>query len=279
MKKMQELSKALHREGKTIGLVPTMGFLHEGHLSLISRSKKITDITIVSVFVNPTQFGPEEDFNRYPRDLKRDKKLLEEAGVDYVFIPDADEIYQEGFQSYVNVADTTRILEGEFRPGHFMGVTTIVAILFNVVNPDSAVFGQKDAQQAFVIEQMVKDLKFGIKIVVIPIVREKDGLALSSRNIYLSAREREDALVINHSLMYARKVIAGGKKNVKEILSGMKKIVNRAESSEPEYAAIVDALTFRPVNKLEHGKKYYVLIACRIGKTRLIDNILVKASH
>ncbi len=276
---MHELSKALHREGKSIGLVPTMGFLHEGHLSLITRSKKITDVTVVSVFVNPTQFGPREDFKRYPRDLKRDKKLLEEAGVDYVFIPEADEIYPPGFQSYVNVADTTRILEGEFRPGHFMGVTTIVAMLFNIVDPDSAVFGQKDAQQAFVIQQMVNDLKFGIKIVVIPIVREKDGLALSSRNIYLSGKERADALVLNHSLMYARKVIEGGRQEAKGIISGMKKIINRVETSELEYIGIVDALSFNPVKKLEHGKKYYVLIACRIGKTRLIDNILVKAAH
>ncbi len=276
---MQELSRALHREGKSIGLVPTMGFLHEGHLALVNRSKKITDVTVVSVFVNPAQFGPKEDFKRYPRNLKRDKKLLEDAGVDYVFIPEADEIYQPGFQSYVNVADTTRILEGEFRPGHFMGVTTIVAMLFNIVNPDSAVFGQKDAQQAFVIQQMTGDLKFGIKIVVIPIVREKDGLALSSRNIYLSEKEREDALVLNHSLMYARKIISGGKQDVNKIISGMEKIVNRAETSELDYIAVVDALSFNPVKKLEHGKKYYILIACRIGKTRLIDNILVKAVH
>ncbi len=274
---MQELSEALHREGKIIGLVPTMGFLHEGHLALIARAKKISDVTVVSIFVNPAQFGPKEDFKKYPRDLKRDKKLLEEAGVEYVFIPGAEEIYEQDFQSYVNVAGTTQILEGEFRPGHFMGVTTVVAMLFNIVNPDSAVFGQKDAQQAFVIQQMVKDLKFGIKIVVIPIVREKDGLALSSRNIFLSEKEHEDALVLNHSLMYARKVISGGKYDVKGILSGMKKIVARAQTSDLDYINIVDALNFSPVKKMEHGKKYYVLIACRIGKTRLIDNILIKA--
>ncbi len=274
---MQQLSRALHTEGKKIGLVPTMGFLHEGHLSLVSRSKKISDVTAVSVFVNPTQFGPKEDFSSYPRDLKRDKKLLEDAGVDYVFIPAADEIYQPGFQSYVGVSDVTRILEGESRPGYFRGVTTVVAVLFIIVNPDVAVFGQKDAQQAFVIQQMVKDLKFGTKIVVISVVREEDGLALSSRNIFLSEKEREDALVLNHSLMYARKVISGGRQDVKVIVSGMIKIVQRAETSDLDYISIVDALTFAPVKKLEHGKKYYVLIACRIGKTRLIDNILVKA--
>lgn len=254
-----------------------MGYLHQGHLSLVSRSKKISDVTVVSLFVNPTQFGPKEDFKQYPRDLSKDKRLLEEAGVDYVFIPDAEEIYPQGFQSYVNVADVTRILEGEFRPGHFTGVTTIVAMLFNIVNPDSAFFGQKDAQQAFVIQKMVTDLKFRVKIVVIPIVREKDGLALSSRNIFLSNKERSDALVLNHSLMYARKVITGGRGDIKGLMSGMKKIIDRAESSNLDYIAAVDALTFAPADKLEHGKKYYILIACRIGKTRLIDNILVKA--
>ena len=274
---MQQLSRTLHAGGKKIGLVPTMGFLHEGHLALVSRSKKISDVTVVSIFVNPTQFGPKEDFSRYPRDLKRDQMLLKQAGVDYVFIPDAEEIYQTGFQSYVNVTDSTQILEGEFRAGHFMGVTTIVAILFNIVNPDAAVFGQKDAQQAFVIQQMVKDLKFGIKVVVIPIVREKDGLALSSRNIYLSDKEHSDALVLNHSLMYARKVITGGRYDVGRIVSGMKKIVGRAETSALDYIAVTDALNFSPVKKLIHGRKYYILIACRIGKTRLIDNILVKA--
>ncbi len=276
---MQQLSKALHGEGRTIGFVPTMGFLHEGHLSLVSRSRKISDITVVSIFVNPTQFGPNEDFSRYPRDLKRDKKLLEWAGVDYVFIPEADDLYQPGFQSYVNVADVTQILEGEFRPGHFMAVTTIVAMLFNIVNPDSAIFGQKDAQQAFVIQKMVRDLKFSVKIVVIPVVREKDGLALSSRNIYLSEREREDALVLNHSLMYARKVISGGRRDINRIILGMKKIVERIPTSNLDYISIVDALTFSPVKKLEHGKKYYVLMACKVGKTRLIDNILVKAAR
>ena len=275
---MQQLSRVLHRAGKTIGLVPTMGFLHEGHLSLVSRSRKVSDITVVSIFVNPTQFGPNEDFSRYPRDLKRDKKLLAEAGVDYIFIPDAEELYQQGFQSYVNVAGITQILEGEFRPRHFMGVTTIVAMLFNIVNPDSAIFGQKDAQQAFIIQQMVNDLKFSVKIVVIPVVRENDGLALSSRNIYLSEKEREDALVLNHSLMYARKVISGRRHDVNRIISGMKKIIERVQTSNLDYISIVDALTFSPVKKLEHGKKYYVLIACKIGNTRLIDNILVKAA-
>ena len=273
---MQLISNQLHLEGKVIGLVPTMGYLHEGHLSLITKSKKTSDITVVSVFVNPTQFGPKEDFGKYPRNIRRDKQLLKEAGVDYVFIPDMKEIYPDQFQTYVNVEKTTKILEGESRPTHFRGVTTIVSMLFNVVNPDKAYFGQKDAQQAFVIRQMARDLKFNINIVVIPIVREKDGLALSSRNVYLSGKERTDALVLNHSLIYARKMIANGSKDSAKILRGMKRMINPVDSSDLDYVSIVDALTFNPVKTLKHGRKYYVLIACRIGKTRLIDNLLIK---
>ncbi len=273
---MQLISNQLHLEGKVIGLVPTMGYLHEGHLSLITKSKKTSDITVVSIFVNPKQFGPKEDFGKYPRDIRRDKQLLKEAKVDYVFIPEAKEIYPDQFQTYVNVENTTKILEGESRPNHFRGVTTIVSMLFNIVNPQKAYFGQKDAQQAFVLQQMAKDLKFNIKIVLIPIIREKDGLALSSRNVYLSGKERTDALVLNHSLMYARKMISKGSRDTVKILNGMKSIINRANSSHLDYVSIADALTFIPVKTLQHGRKYYVLIACRIGKTRLIDNILIK---
>ena len=240
---MQLISNQLHLEGKVIGLVPTMGYLHEGHLSLITKSKKTSDITVVSVFVNPTQFGPKEDFGKYPRNIRRDKQLLKEAGVDYVFIPDMKEIYPDQFQTYVNVEKTTKILEGESRPTHFRGVTTIVSMLFNVVNPDKAYFGQKDAQQAFVIRQMARDLKFNINIVVIPIVREKDGLALSSRNVYLSGKERTDALVLNHSLIYARKMIANGSKDSAKILRGMKRMINPVDSSDLDYVSIVSAST------------------------------------
>lgn len=274
---MQQLSEQLHLEGKVIGLVPTMGYLHEGHLSLISRCRKTSDVTVVSVFVNPTQFGPGEDFGRYPRNIRRDKKLLESAEVDYVFIPGAEEIYPGDFQSYVNVENVTKILEGESRPKHFRGVTTIVSMLFNMVNPDYAYFGQKDAQQAFIIKQMAKDLKFNIKIVVVPIVREQDGLALSSRNVYLTDKERQDALVLNHSLIYAKKKISSGTRDAIKITAGMKRMINRIESADLDYVGITDALSFSPVKKLKHGRKYYILVACCIGKTRLIDNILVKA--
>lgn len=273
---MQKISGTLHREGLKIGLVPTMGYLHEGHLSLIARSKKKSDKTIVSVFVNPTQFGPGEDFGKYPRNIGRDKEILKNIDTDYVFMPDAGEIYPADFQTYVNVGRVTKILEGKSRPAHFQGVTTIVAMLFNIVDPDSAYFGQKDAQQAFIIRQMVKDLKFKINVEIIPIVREKDGLALSSRNLYLSKKERKDALVINRSLIYAGKIIQDGTKDVTKILSGIKRIIKSVDSSDLDYASIVDARTFSEVKKLEQGKRYYILIACRIGKTRLIDNILVK---
>lgn len=273
---MQKLSKSLHREGKSVGLVPTMGYLHKGHLSLVSQSQKTVGVTVVSIFVNPAQFGPKEDFGKYPRDLNRDKSMLAQVGVDYVFIPDADDIYEPGFQTYITVNEVAGILEGRFRPEHFKGVTTIVGMLFNIVSPDYAFFGQKDAQQAFVIRQMVNDLKFNLRIVVAPIVREKDGLALSSRNIFLSEKERQDALVLNRSLLFAKKTIAGGTNDVNSIISGMKQIIDRAESSNLDYIAVVDALTFIPVKKLENRQKYYILIACRIGRTRLIDNLLIK---
>ncbi len=274
---MQQISKKLHCEGKIIGLVPTMGYLHEGHLSLVTRSKRTSDVTVVSVFVNPTQFDPAEDFRKYPRNTGRDIKLLKIAGVDFLFVPEAREIYPGEFQTYVNVEKVTKILEGKSRPAHFRGVTTIVSMLFNIINPDCAYFGQKDAQQAFIIQQMTSDLKFQIKIVILPIVREKDGLALSSRNVYLTGNERRDALIINHSLMYAKKIISNNQPDVSKILEGMKRMINSVKSSRLDYVSIVDALTFLPVKKLAHSRKYYVLVACRIGKTRLIDNILVEA--
>lgn len=273
---MQRISKTLHREGKTIGFVPTMGYLHKGHASLISRSKKTAGVTIVSIFVNPAQFAPNEDFKKYPRDFQKDKKLLEELDVDFLFAPSDTEIYTGDFKTYVSVEEITQILEGQFRPTHFRGVTTVVAILFNIVDPDFAFFGQKDAQQAFIINKMVEDLKYPVKMIVAPIVREKDGLALSSRNVYLSGQERKDALVLNQSLKYAAKKIEEGERNVSKIISGMKKIIGSVQTSNPDYISISDELTFMPVKELVKGKKYFILIACRIGKTRLIDNILIR---
>ncbi len=273
---MQRISDKLKAAGKSIGLVPTMGYLHKGHLSLIKKSKSKCNITVVSIFVNPTQFAPNEDLSKYPRDIKRDKKILTAAGVDYLFYPEADEIYPSGFQTHVEVENITKILEGEFRPSHFRGVTTIVAILFNAVMPHYAFFGQKDAQQAAVIKRMMQDLKITLKLIVCPIVREKDGLALSSRNVYLSEKERKDALVLNKSLRHAEQLVKEGERVVKKIISEMKKIIFSVDTSNLDYIGIVNAESFEPVKTISSKSSYYILIACKIGTTRLIDNILLK---
>jgi pantoate--beta-alanine ligase len=253
-----------------------MGFLHEGHLSLVKKSKELCDITIVSIFVNPTQFSPTEDLAQYPRNIEKDNELLRKENVDYLFYPDAGEVYPENFQTFVNVEHITKTLEGEFRPKHFRGVTTVVNILFNCVNPDYAFFGQKDAQQAVVIKQMVRDLKMPVEVVVCPIIREADGLAMSSRNIYLSKHERKDALVLHNSLQLAKEMIDNKKREVSLIISEMTSIVKKAKSSELDYIRIVDAKSFRSANEIKKGNEYYILIACKIGTTRLIDNILIK---
>lgn len=249
-----------------------MGYLHEGHLSLIRESKRTCDATVVSIFVNPTQFGPSEDFNSYPRNVERDYKLLEDEGVDFLFSPSTEEIYPKNFQTYVDVEHVTKKLEGEFRPTHFRGVATVVLILFNCVQPDSAFFGQKDAQQLAVIKQMVKDLKLDIKIICCPIIREDDGLAMSSRNVYLSPAERKDALVLHRSLELAKTIISNGEKRVNIILSDMNELFSQIPSANLDYIKIVEAETFEFIDVLEKEKEYFVLIACKIGKTRLIDN-------
>jgi pantoate--beta-alanine ligase len=250
-----------------------MGFLHEGHLSLIRQSTKTCDKTIVSIFVNPTQFGPSEDFNNYPRDVQRDNKLLEDEGVDLLFLPSTEEIYPKDFQTFLNVEYVAKKLEGEFRPTHFRGVATVVLILFNCIQPDYAFFGQKDAQQLTVIKQMVKDLKLDLKIIGCPIVRESDGLAMSSRNVYLSSSEKNDALVLYRSLELAKKIISSGEKRVNIILSDMNELFIKVTSANLDYIKIVEADTFEIVDELEKGKEYFVLVACKIGMTRLIDNI------
>lgn len=273
---MQQLSSQIRLEKKSIGLVPTMGFLHEGHLSLIKKAKSKCDFVVVSIFVNPAQFALNEDFSKYPRDLERDKNLLIRDNVDFLFLPSEKEIYDENFQTYVEVSGISKILEGRFRPSHFKGVTTIVLILLNCVKPDTAFFGQKDAQQAAVIKRMVSDLKSDINIETCPIVREKDGLAMSSRNSYLSAEERNDALVLYRSLSHAKRMIEEGERESKNIIAEMKNIINEVNTSNLDYADIVEAATFKLSDKLESGKEYYLLIACKIGSTRLIDNIKIK---
>jgi pantoate--beta-alanine ligase len=252
-----------------------MGYLHEGHLSLLKECKAKADVTIVSIFINPAQFAPNEDFSIYPRDIERDKKFLHEHKADYLFLPDEKDIYQEGFQSNVVVNQTTKILEGELRPEHFRGVTTIVAILFNCVNPDFAFFGQKDAQQTAVIKQMVYDLKYGIEIIECPIIREKDGLALSSRNIYLTGEDREKALLLFKSLNETRQMIEAGERDVKRIIKNIGALFLVEKNIHLNYVSVVDE-KFNVIEKLEEGIWYYVVIAAKIGKTRLIDNIKIK---
>jgi pantoate--beta-alanine ligase len=252
-----------------------MGSLHKGHLSLIKESKKRTDITIVSVFVNPTQFSPNEDFNAYPRDINKDSGLLEQAGTDYLFFPSAEDIYPDDFQTCVEVADISKTIEGEFRPTHFKGVTTVVSILFNCVRPDFAFFGQKDAQQAAIIKRMVKDLKYAIEIVICPIIRESDGLALSSRNVYLRPEEREKALLLSRSLKMAEGIIQSGEKNTVVIIKKINNIFLKEKSIHLNYIRIVNPENFKEVDKLEKGKDYYCLIAAKVGSTRLIDNNLI----
>jgi pantoate--beta-alanine ligase len=266
---------ALKLEGKSIGFVPTMGYLHKGHLSLIEESKKRTDVTFVSIFVNPTQFAPSEDFSSYPRDIARDSSILEASGTDYLFMPSTNDIYPENYQTYVDVTDITKIIEGEFRPTHFRGVTTIVSILFNCVKPDFAFFGQKDAQQATVIRQMVDDLKYNIEVVICPIIRETDGLAMSSRNVYLSQDEREKALIINKSLKQAEEIVSKGERNPLVIIKKINDNFIKERSISLNYIRIVNAETFKEVDKLESGKNYYCLIAAKVGATRLIDNNLI----
>ena len=273
---MQSVSRRISCSGKKIGLVPTMGYLHKGHLSLIKKSKELCDITVVSIFVNPTQFAPTEDYEKYPRDIEHDNKLLEEYNIDYVFIPSQEEIYSSGYQSFVYVNEISKKFEGEFRPTHFKGVTTIVSILFNCVKPDLAFFGQKDAQQAAVIKQMVSDLKYDIEIIVCPIVREADGLAMSSRNIYLSSEERTKALTLHKSLLYAKKLIEGKEMDPRKVVGNMKMIIGEEKSIKLDYVGIVNANGFREAELIEEGNEYFILVAARVRNTRLIDNELIR---
>lgn len=275
---MQRLASKIKASGKTIGFVPTMGFLHEGHLSLVRKSKVKCEITIVSIFVNPTQFAPNEDLAKYPRDIKRDKYLLTKEKVDYLFYPGVNEIYSKGFQTFIEVENITHYLEGQFRPTHFRGVTTVVAILLNSVMPDFAFFGQKDAQQAVIIKRMVKDLKLNLKVILCPIVRERDGLAMSSRNVYLSGKERSDALVLYRSLCMAELLIMDGKRNPGKIITQMKDEIYSVDTSKLDYISIVNSETFEPIEEKLTSGSYYILVACKIGTTRLIDNLLITIS-
>jgi pantoate--beta-alanine ligase len=276
VKEMQKVADELRKEGKIIGVVPTMGYLHEGHLSLIRLAKEKSDVVITTIFVNPLQFAPNEDYDRYPRDFERDVKLAQSAGCDIIFHPSVEEMYPQNFLTYVEVDKLTKVLEGEFRPTHFRGVTTVVAKLFNITKPHIAVFGQKDAQQALIIKQIVRDLNFDIEIIVAPIVREPDGLAMSSRNVYLSDSERKDATVLYESLKLAEKLIENGERNSKNIILKMEELIKSKPTAKIDYIAIVEPETLEKVETLSEGKEYLIALAVRIGSTRLIDNTIVK---
>jgi pantoate--beta-alanine ligase len=275
-KRMQKTCIRLKQEGETIGFVPTMGYLHEGHLSLMRIAKRKSDVLVVSIFVNPTQFGPQEDFKRYPRDFKRDKKLLRDVGCSFLFSPSIKDMYPVGYKTHVEVCDSAKVLEGTSRPGHFKGVTTIVAKLFNIVQPDIAVFGQKDAQQAVVLKKMVADLNYGIKILIAPTIRGKNGLALSSRNSYLSVEERNQAAVLYQALNLAKKMVESGKRDSGKIKNRMKKLILGMPKAKIDYIAMNDWETLEPLKKLKG--EVLISLAVRFGKTRLIDNIKMKVS-
>jgi len=273
---MQAVSDKLRLDGRKIGFVPTMGALHEGHLSLVDHARELSDVVVMSIFVNPTQFGRGEDFEQYPRDLQKDRRLAESRGVDYIFAPSETEMYPEEPLTYVEVQKVSQLLEGEFRLGHFKGVTTVVAKLLNIVKPRVVVFGQKDAQQAFIIKEMVKDLNFDLEIVIAPIVREKDGLAMSSRNVYLSPDQRKRATVLYRSLKLAESMITGGETNLVKVRAAMLKLINNEPDGKIDYVSFVDPANFEKVENAEMLTQVLSLIAVRFGQTRLIDNMLVK---
>jgi len=270
---LEELSSARPLLDGKLGLVPTMGFLHEGHLSLVRRAKAECTSVAVSIFVNPTQFGPTEDLSKYPRDLERDLHLLEEAGVDLVWTPTPEIMYPAGYQTWVQVEEVTRPLEGAQRPGHFRGVTTVVAKLFNAVQPTKAYFGQKDAQQAAVIRQMTVDLNFPIEIVVCPIVREPDGLAMSSRNVYLDAEQRKAATVLFRSLSAAKEEYEKGERDAEALRRKVKELIGSEPLAQLQYVSCADYDTLQELDTVTG--KTLVSMAVFFGKTRLIDNFVL----
>ncbi|HEX8250403.1 MAG TPA: pantoate--beta-alanine ligase [Pyrinomonadaceae bacterium] len=271
--RMASLTRKLRRENKTIGFVPTMGALHEGHLSLVAEARQMCDVVIVSIFVNPAQFARGEDYEKYPRDLTSDAALLTEYQVDYIFAPDTEEIYHEGFSTYVYVEGLTETLEGVSRPGHFRGVATVVTILFNTIRPDFAFFGQKDAQQAAVIRQLTHDLGFDTEIVVLPIVREESGLAMSSRNAYLSDEERQKASIIYQALRKAKLAFREGERNAARLAEIVREKIQTEPLADVDYVALVDNETLEPVERIE-DKSVLLAVAVRFGKVRLIDNTI-----
>ena len=278
-KRMSSVARKLRREqDRSIGLVPTMGALHEGHLSLVREARRMCDVVVVSVFVNPTQFGPGEDFTRYPRDLTNDTALLTDYNVDYIFAPPAEEIYPRGYSTYVTVEGLSDQMEGVARPGHFRGVATVVSILLNVVRPDFAFFGQKDAQQAVIIRRLVRDLAFDAEIIVLPTVREDSGLAMSSRNLYLGSEEQQAATVIHRALTKAKEAFKEGERSGNRLVELVKSTIEAEPLARIDYVNISDAETLEKVDKLE-DQPVLIAVAAYFGKTRLIDNTILNSAR
>ena len=275
VRSIQQLIRKAKSAGKTIGFVPTMGALHDGHRSLLRRCHRENDLVVLSIFVNPKQFGPEEDFGKYPRREQADKKLAKKEKVDIMFVPTAEEMYPEGYLTYIEVERMTHVLCGKSRPGHFRGVTTVVGKLLNIVIPDVLYLGQKDAQQAAVVTRMARDLNFSVIVKICPTVREADGLAMSSRNEYLTVSQRKEAKVLYRSLREARQNVTAGNHSAMAIISKIRSRITRAGSGRIDYIECVDADTFTPFKRIQ-GKTMIVL-AVWFGKTRLIDNIIVHA--
>ncbi len=273
IRSVRKLVRQARSKGKSVGLVPTMGALHRGHISLIEKAAKDADFVVVSIFVNPTQFGPKEDFKKYPRPVQDDLNACRKAGADLVFAPSAKQMYPRQNLAWVSVEKLSEPLCGRFRPGHFRGVATVCTKLFNIVQPDLAFFGQKDAQQTLLVKQMVADLNMPLKIVVCPTVREKTGLAMSSRNHYLTPQEKIDAACLYKSLRKAEQMVSAGIIDANRIIAQMRKIITAAASAKIEYIEIVDAETLCPIKKID--RPALVALAVHIGRTRLIDNIII----
>jgi pantoate--beta-alanine ligase len=271
---MKEYARSARGEGRVIGLVPTMGALHEGHTALVKRARQGCSSVIASVFVNPKQFGPKEDYQKYPRDLEKDAKTLGDAGVDVLFAPEAADVYPDGFRTYVHVEGISERLEGRSRPGHFRGVSTVVLKLFEIVQPHFAYFGRKDAQQVRIISEMARDLNLDAEIVVCPVIREADGLALSSRNAYLNTEERKAATVLHRALVAVRNELSVGVRDALQLQGVMRRIIEAESLAIVDYAEIVSADTFEPVVRV--ARPCYAVLAVHIGKTRLIDNLLIE---
>jgi len=270
---LDELRLARSRLGDPVGLVPTMGFLHQGHLSLVRQARQDCASVVVSIFVNPSQFGPQEDLDKYPRDLQRDLDMLESSGVDLVWVPTNEVVYPPGYQTWVTVEQVSNPLEGERRPGHFRGVATVVAKLFNAVEPQKAYFGQKDAQQAVVIRRMSQDLDFPVEIIICPTVREPDGLAMSSRNVYLSAEERRSATVLSRGLFQAREAFASGEREAKKLVKVVLDTLKTEPAVKVQYVSCADPETLLELDG--DVERALISLAVMVGKTRLIDNIIL----